>query len=685
MLINFYEITINEEVRNLYVSNRLKIGQSDGLFVKLSQDSFVTLEPNSHTHPISSNIKQLLNWLIGEYFFKNISESKCFFDLNKRAGEFAILDEKLFRNNYLSILRTVTIRFYEIKGRFFLSILPKTGIYNRLSLSKLRSQYNFSINHFLNNNRALIYVEREGVRGWFTGIIKSIDTQVKVEIPLLFNGTILVDSNRVIPKLKQLDYNFDPSFHQSLTKLIQLHSHLSSKDILNTANLIVKKYLSPAFSLPFGKYCLSLRQMPLDTEIFKIFDLKNHDKATNYIFTRGSKIITDSARIKGLSRFDLSDSFKSQNIVLFGTKQTIGIIRSLINSLNNGIRSGNYNFDIKTRFGIELNVVDEYVTENYDEYLDEANKFIFSTEDKHKNALAIAYLPENSGLYYQFKAKLASGGKVSQIRSKTTLDIYTAWNISANIFAKLGFTPWTIFENQETENADLILGFSYSSLNRDGKLRRNIGYVNVFDKNGEWKFMRTHSGILDFDNRLKIIPELVQEAVYAYMGSGMKPHIIDIHYSKRFSQNERRKVFEAILKLIPDVIKVNFISIDDSHTVRVFDTDKVSMNLDRGKVLFIRDNEFILSVLSNEKDVKSYKQIKVIVHTEGQAYDIKNMLFVAERILTMTKLNWRSVVKDSSEPVTIKYSNEIAKLTNHFSLTEWSGVANNLSNIPWFI
>jgi hypothetical protein len=54
---------------------------------------------------------------------------------------------------------------------------------------------------------------------------------------------------------------------------------------------------------------------------------------------------------------------------------------------------------------------------------------------------------------------------VSQIRSKINFDIYTAWNIATNIYAKIGFTPWTISENNKFENADLILGFSYSSLN----------------------------------------------------------------------------------------------------------------------------------------------------------------------------------------------------------------------------
>ena len=288
-------------------------------------------------------------------------------------------------------------------------------------------------------------------------------------------------------------------------------------------------------------------------------------------------------------------------------------------------------------------------------------------------------------MYYEFKAKLAAHGKVSQFRSKNDFDIYTAWNIATNIYAKMGLAPWTISESTDFENADLILGFSYSSLNVQGTLKRNIGYVNVFDKKGEWQFMRSHQGILDFNNRERVIPELVQEAIHSYMAGGTTPNIIDIHYSKKFSKKEKSKVFESITRLVPELRKVNFISIDETHSFRIFDESLPHFNLKRGQLVFLKDNEFLLSVLGDDKSSDAFRQIKVIVHTEGEKPSLENNIAIGQRILAMTKLNWRSVVKDSSEPVTLKYSKEIAKLTNHFSLTEWNTISNSLSNIPWFI
>jgi len=687
MDINLFELQITPEITKLYVTDNPSTQQitSEKLFVKASKNSIVSLDPVNISRPLVTGIDDYILWLIREHFFRAVEKSDLFFDVNTRKGNFAILNERLYRDDYVSILRDVTIRFHNLNNKYFLSILPKTGIHNRISLAKLLSTYNFSKDFFINHNKCLVYIERDGVRAWHNGYIKDINGTVKVEVPSFFNGTILVESNRVIPKLKKQDYTFDSAFFQKISKISKEKSSVSSKQLLSIMIEIINKYIQPLFEKPFGNFKIELNNIPLSLDLFKKEDLSALDNQVQYIFKRGVRIYTDSERFKGLSKLNLTDEVETQNVVLFGTHNTIGIIENMVNSLNEGIQSGGFKFDMPSKFGIKLNIVDIYISNDFRQYLEDCKKFIFSVEEKHKNALAIAYLPEHSNLYYEFKAKLAAHGKVSQIRSKSTFDIYTAWNIATNIYAKMGYAPWTITESTQLENADLVLGFSYSSLNVEGRLRRNIGYINVFDKQGEWKFMRSHLGTLDFNNREKIIPEMVQEAIHSYMAGGTSPEIIDIHYSKKFSVSERLKVFESILKILPNIKKVNFISIDDTHTLRIFDQTTRYGNLKRGQIIFLRENEFILSVLGNDNVPNAFRQMKVIVHTEGEKPSIENNLAIGQRILAMTKLNWRSVIKDSSEPVTLKYSSEIAKLTNQFSLTDWNIVSSNLSKIPWFI
>ena len=126
MLINFYEIKLQSEITKLHLVDRLPHSKSNDLFVKLTKDSYVSLEPQESSKPITSNLNEILLWLIREYFFRGISQAADFFDINKQEGGFALINEKLYQGKYLSVLRTALARFYLIDNKFYLSVLPKT-------------------------------------------------------------------------------------------------------------------------------------------------------------------------------------------------------------------------------------------------------------------------------------------------------------------------------------------------------------------------------------------------------------------------------------------------------------------------------------------------------------------------------------------------------------------------------
>lgn len=370
---------------------------------------------------------------------------------------------------------------------------------------------------------------------------------------------------------------------------------------------------------------------------------------------------------------------------MFGTHNTINVLERVISSLNDGVTQDNYSFSLPNKFGFKLAVADRFVVSKYEDYSEQIDRLVFSSEEKH-NALAILYLPLMSDLYYPLKAKLAHFGRVSQVVSTTSFDIYVAWNIGTNIAAKFGYIPWGISESPELPNADMVLGFAYSSLKSDGRIRRNIGHVNVFDRNGVWRFVQSSSDYLDFEKRLKVIPQMVKNAIVGFLASGGTPRMIDIHYSKRFSYQERLKTFEAIRAVAPSISEVNFVSIDKTHPLRVFDSLSSNLNLGRGSIIELGPSEFLLSVAGEDKPgAPASRLLKIKVWRAPISSDRLDLKTIAYRVIAMTKLNWRSAVRETSEPVTLKYSEEIARLTNHFSITEWNTVNNQLSKIPWFI
>lgn len=675
---NLYEILIRPDVGKLFITDIPLTSLHGVTGVRLTKESTITFEKLENSRVLSVKTQMYTSWLLRQYFYDALRNSTdTYFDLNDWEGEFTIPQETLFKSAELSLLRRVQLKFFTLNGKHYLAVAPHIGVYNRLSLDKLISKYSFERNYFLENNVALVFVEHGEKRLWKEGFIRSIDDGVKVEVPRVFNGTINVELGRVIPRLWKRDIILNGVRGSAeLNKLLVSIGRKENEGIQNTIQQLVDNYLCKTFSTTANGYKIGIDNTPVSIDVFhKVFlDNKSSPK---YIIDRNDEFISNDQKLPALSAINVKTGIKEYPIVVFATPESIKSLHRQINALNSGISSGKFIFSLPSKYGIKLKVVREFVVKNYEEYLTEADKFIYSTEDQHKDALAVAYLPENSNVYYRFKAKLAAHGKVSQIRSKDELDIYSAWNLATNIFAKFGQIPWSISDVKH-KSADLILGFSYSSLKHEGRLRRNIGYVNVFDKKGVWKFMRSHTTFLDFDKRKTLIPQLVKDAISSYSATGDAPKVIDIHYSKKFSSIERKLTYDAIKDLIPAIQEVNFISIDTHSSVMFFGEDRTILNNTYG----LNEAEYFLPVLIKDKTARL---IRLRIWREEQTITDDDIKSISDRVLAMTKLNWRTAVQETFEPVTLRYSHEIAKLTNKFSLTEWNTVNNQLSRIPWFI
>lgn len=689
---NFFEITISPNINCLYISEVYSKGKykpNNNAYAWLSNNSVVSLFPLENSESVSPK-PHYIEWLVRILLFKALEKSSTIFDIDEKNGEFSILDQRLVHHDGYSILRRVVTRLFHSNGKLLLAIDPVARLYNRLSLNKLLENSFFSPQDFLSKNRCLVFIEKDGERKWLPAFIRDISRKdsVKVEVPSVFNGTIEVAPSRVIPTLSKsqlsiiarnygLGFNFDKEVKQT--------GDFTSVEKMNAIRNIHEKYIRPVFPIKVQQTSFDISSFPISGEGFAISRIPSDHEPLYIIERPGVPIIRNRQRLTGLSSVKISNSIKEHNVVLFGTQRTIGALENIISQLNTGISQNQYRLSLPEHFGIKLIIKDRFVVADYKEYERVTDIFVRSSEEKHKNALVFMYLPPQSDLYYIYKAKLAYHGIVSQVISKEIADIYSLWNLAANVYSKLGYEPWGISESRSYPNADIVLGLAYSTLKSEGRNQRNIGYVNVFGKNSVWQFVQSETSFYDFEDRIKIIPQMVKNAIIGYLARGSEPKIIDIHYSKKFSQQERRETFEAIKSVIPNIQEVNFISLDKTHPLRVFDMSNSNLNFLRGGIFNLRQGEFLLAIAGERKDNSiASRLLKVKIWREPFAEPI-DVLPVAYRILAMTKLNWRSAVRETTEPVTLKYAEEIAKLTNHFSLTEWNAVNNQLSTIPWFI
>lgn len=686
---NFFEITISPEIKELFLNDRSNFVEEslDNIFTNFSKTKIISLYPYSTSEKIVSK-PVYIEWFIKKLIFDELEKNKSVFDIDYKKGEVTLLNENLLQKTEYSLLRRLIIQVFHSNGKLFVAIDSITKKYNRLSLAKLLEDYSFSQDDFIEQNRCLVFIEENNVRKWVKGSIVSFlsNTTVKVEVPSLFDGTIDAKTTRVLPAFNKkllLDVLRKTNQNLDIDKETKAKSSLTTRKKYEEILKYFKLYVKPIFPLQIKNTYISIADAPISSEFFPCKTINQSDEPRIIVSRNGLKDIESKTILPALSQVSYpNDKIIIQKIVLFATKDKIESLKRTISYLNNGIKFQQYFFSMPLRFGIKFEIIEEFIADNLNDLFQKTDRYLLSTEDKHKDSFPIIYLPKFSEWYYKIKAKFAFNAKSSQVVSTPISDINSAWNIATNIFAKLGNKPWAISENPSIQNADIILGLATSSLKRQSRFSRKIGFVNVFDKKGSWLFVKSSSQDIDFNNRLKEFPKLIKDALDSYLASGNDPKTIDIHYSKKFSFWERKKIFETIKEICPNVLEVYFISFDDTHPLRIFNPSSSNLDVLRGKVFTLNQDDSQTEILLSVAISQRFQRIRIWKMPNENPIDIKA---VAYRVLAMTKLNWRSAVKETSEPVTLRYAHEIAKLTNQFSFTEWEKVNNQLSNKPWFI
>lgn len=695
IITNFFELEITPQIETLYVTELKKgiaFNSPNNVVTYLHREAVVSFLPLDNSRKILPK-PHYVEWLMKRLIFDLFDKSEDFFDTDYRWGETTLIKERIIHRDEYSILRKILVRVLHTNGKFILAIDPITRLYSRLSAAKLVNSYGFTWNDLVKIRKSLIFVEKNGKRQWVHGTIRDFISPdiVKVEARNIFDGTIEVSASRVVPRLDKDELSnivMRKNPRIDINKEVKQNSFFTSKQKYLLIQNIFENYISKLFPFNLNEIVFNINSKPLDSTLFNNYKIDPADEP-DYVITRPNLAqVRNKKCLPALSNVNIlnSNQLKEHKVVLFATKDSLNYLKSIVAQLNKGVSSGSFTFSLPMQFGIKLNITDEFVGSNYDNYDWDIDKFIYSDEEKHKDAIALISLPLNSPYYFKYKAKLAYFGRISQVISRTNFDIYFAWNLATNIFAKLGYYPWGISDSPTLQNADIVLGFAFSALRNEGKIRRNIGYVNVFDRNGVWRFTQSQSSYFDFDNRLRLLPDLMRSAVQGYLAATDKLKVIDIHYTKKFSYDERRAIFNAIKDIVPDIQEINFISLDKTHPYRVFDTRNGNFNFLRGGILQLREKDFLLSIAGNNSpNAECSRLLRVQVWREP--FDDRNVdiIPIAYRILAMSKLNWRSAVKETTEPVTLKYAEEIARMTNHFSLTEWKTVNTLLSKVPWFI
>ena len=115
-------------------------------------------------------------------------------------------------------------------------------------------------------------------------------------------------------------------------------------------------------------------------------------------------------------------------------------------------------------------------------------------------------LDDEKSPYYQVKRFLLEQGIPCQMVDSPTLanPDWKDLNLSLNIIAKCGVTPWVL--PNSIPDADFFIGLSYTQSHSRG-LRRLLGYATVFNQFGRWEFYSGNTDAFSYEEREKFFAQ----------------------------------------------------------------------------------------------------------------------------------------------------------------------------------
>ena len=332
--------------------------------------------------------------------------------------------------------------------------------------------------------------------------------------------------------------------------------------------------------------------------------------------------------------------------------------------------------------------------------LDECQRLLDEHPDwignKGLNRLFLVHTPtkdyvsdDEAAPYYQIKRFLLENGIPCQMLDTPILHNpdWKDLNLSLNIIAKCGVTPWVLPD--ALPDADFFVGLSYTQSRRSGT-ERLMGYANVFNQYGRWEFYSGNTETFTYDDRVKHFKELIQQTL-ARLNLQSTPHIY-FHYSAKFSRDDRTAILEAAQSIHPKGT-YSFVWINTQHNVRLYDNRvETDGSLSRGSYMITSPHQIYLSTTGYNpyrKTLGTPQVLEINIWTEypnGVPNAPPDLKALAVQILSLTKLNWASTDSLCAEPITTKYAGDIAYLTDAFLRQgKVFQLHEVLEKTPWFL
>ncbi len=408
-------------------------------------------------------------------------------------------------------------------------------------------------------------------------------------------------------------------------------------------------------------------------------------------FNSASKFATDYSPCNGIRRFGPYDSslFQTRQI-RYGVIYFMGLGPQRL-ALVNGLTAGDgVNFPgFAPWFRVQL-VFDQ-----------QSDKCVMESEGERGLRQAVQHMvardldlvfvlvaQRHEAAYRCCKSILLSNGIPCQvvIASRLSDPNQRPWilgNIALASYAKVGGTPWVVADS--VKRRELVIGVSRA---QDESQRYVVGFVTLFNQDGDFLFMHSKTPVIDWDDYVSGLEELIVDAYGDYEANFGPPESLVIHFHKRPGYREVGAVNNA-LNSLSRTIPYALLHLNEFSAFRLFDTSHSTHVPQAGLTVDLSRHRALLLLDGRENDKRNRMGIPNVWDIgmdKRSSMPTDEFPRLVRQLHRFARVNWRGF-NARSVPVTVNYSKLICDLVMEIGLKSWNQIVGNgrLRDKAWFL
>jgi len=325
----------------------------------------------------------------------------------------------------------------------------------------------------------------------------------------------------------------------------------------------------------------------------------------------------------------------------------------------------------------------------------EINKVI---ADESPDLVIVMVKSRNDQIYRKVKSILLGNGIPSQIILANKLENSRGlpWifeNISLQVYAKIGGTPWTIVS--PSREKELVIGVSRAM---DKQKNFVIGFITLFTHDGDYQFLYSLSPKpvegQQLDEYQNALAELIVNAYKEYEARFGSPSSLVIQFCKRPGKFNEIAAVEKAIKELGKYTPYALLHLNDDTSYRLFDsthstyvpTSGIKVELNPYSVLLLLDGR---SSDQSGRDIRRRRGVPRMleIYMDRRSTMASTELpRLVQQVYSFACVNYRGF-NARAIPVTLNYSYLVARLVAEIGAENWNHIASAgaLRNKAWFL